>query len=457
MKIIICGAGQVGGGIAERLAREGNDVTLIDKDPQLVQLLRETLDVRGIVGHGAQPDVLQAAGAQEADMVIAVTLHDEVNMVACQVAHSLFNVPTKVARIRAQTYLEPHWQDLFSRDHMPIDVIISPEVEVGEMILKRLSLPRVRDVVTFCDEHVVVACVHIGEDCPIIDTPLTQLTDLFPDLQTLVVGIVRGGTLFVPRSNDSLLEGDVIYFVAERSQVTRTLGILGHDDTQAQRAVIAGGGNIGLYIARALEGGSQTRAKLIERDHPRAIDAAEQLDRTVVLNGSALDQEVLREADIDQADIFIAVTDDDKVNLLACAMAKTQGAGATLCLINDRSLPNLATTIGFEAMINPRAVTVSKILQHVRRGRIRGIYSVYDGEAEIIEAEAMETSPLVGSPLNAIDWPDGVRVGAVYRDGRVVVPRGDTRIMARDRVLVFALEKSVRRVEQMFRVSIEYF
>jgi len=458
MRVIICGAGQVGYGIAERLASEANDVSVIDNSPELVNAIRDTLDVRGFIGHGSHPDVLAQAGADQADMIIAVTLYDEVNMIACQVAHSLFQVPTKVARVRAQSYLAPHWSDLFSRNHMPIDVIISPEVEVGEMVLRRLRFPGAVEAIPFIDDTVVLLGIICEEDCPVIETPLKQLTELFPDLGAVVVGIVRDGNLFVPTSTDAMYAGDLVYVVTPETQVKRTLSIFGHDEPEVNRVVIAGGGNIGLYVANSLE--TQRRSakiKIIEQNRDRAIAIAEKLRRTVILHGSALDQDILREADVQDADTLVALTNDDKVNILSCVMAKKLGCRRNLSLLNDTSYPAFAGALGIDAHVNPRAVTISKILRHVRRGRIRGVHSMQNGKAEVIEAEALETSSLVGKPLDSLDLPNGIRIGAVYRAGKVILPTGDTRIQAHDRVVIFALASSVRQVEQMFRVSLEFF
>jgi len=458
MRVVICGAGQVGYGIAERLAAEKNDVSVIDTSPHLIQVVRDTLEVRGFVGHGAHPDTLAQAGADGADMLIAVTLHDEINMVACQVAHSLFNVPTKVARVRAQSYLQPHWANLFSSDHMPIDVIISPEVEVGEMVLRRLALPGAVDTVRFANNEVVVIGILCAEDCPVVDTPLEQLTELFPDLEAVVVGIIRDGKLFVPRSADAMLVGDLVYVVAAKDQVRRTLGIFGHEEQEATRVVIAGGGNIGFYVAQALEARSaRVRIKIVEASRERAISIADLLKRSVVLHGSALDRDILHEADVEDADTLVALTNEDEVNILACVMAKRLGARRTMALINSRNYPDITRTLGIDATVNPRAVTVSKILQYVRRGRIRGVHSIQDGQAEVIEAEALETSSLVGRPLRELDLPDGIRIGAIYRDGKVLAPAGSTEIAAKDRVIIFATAERVRQVEQMFRVSLEFF
>ncbi len=458
MKVIICGAGQVGFGIAERLAAENNDVTVIDRTPDLVQTITDSLDVRGLVGHGSHPDVLERAGASDSDMIIAVTFADEVNMVACQVAHSLFNIPTKIARVRDQSYLAPGWQDLFSRENMPIDVIISPEVAVGDMVLRRLAQPGAFETISFVDDQVFVVGVTCEEDCPIVNTPLRQLTELFPDLTAVVVGIMRDGKIFVPHGQDQMLVGDEVYFAAERGQVERTLGIFGHDEKQARRIVIAGGGNIGFYVAHQLEATqSRTKIKIIETDRKRAEFIADELKRAVILNGNALDHELLREAGVNDADTFISLSNDDQVNILASVMAKREGCPRALSLVSNTNYAGVIRSLGIDAHISPKAMTVSTILQHVRRGSIRRVHAVQNSAAEVIEAEALETSPLVGKPLRDAELPDGFRFGAVVRDNKVIIPNGDTELRAHDRVVMFALAGKVREVEQMFRVSLEYF
>ncbi len=458
MRVIVCGAGQVGYGIAERLAAEENDVSVIDTSARHVEIVRDTLDVRGFVGHGSQPDALAAAGADEADMIIAVTLSDEVNMVACQVAHSVFNVPTKIARIRAQSYLKAEYQDLFLRENLPIDVIISPELEVGEVVLRRIALQGATDVLRFADDKIIGLAIECLDECPVINTPLKQLTDLFPDLAATVVGVVRNDSLFIPRSSDELNAGDLAYVVTTREQVRRTLALFGHEKPEASRIVIAGGGNIGLYVAKAIEDRKwNTRVKMIESEHDRAFAIADQLKRTMVLHGSALDQNLLQEADIQDADLMVALTNQDQVNILSSIMAKRLGCKSNMALLNTVAYQDFTHMVGIDAYINPKAVTISKILQHVRRGRIRAVYSVYRDMAELIEAEALETSSLVGAPLRDLDLPEGLRIGAIYRDGQVIRPNGDVRIKPKDRVVIFATSDAVKHVEQMFRVSLEFF
>lgn len=458
MKIIICGAGQVGYGIAERLSQEDNDVSVIDTSAALIHAITETLDVRGYVGHGAHPDVLARAGADQADMIIAVTLYDEINIVACEVAHALFNVPTKIARIRDQSYLKPEYADLFSRDHMPIDVTISPEIEVGKMILRRIAFPGATDVVRFANDNISMLAIECMDDCPVLNTPLSQLSQLFSDLIATVVGIYSKGKLHVASSSAQLQAGDLAYVICQREHARRTLSLFGHEEQEARRIVIAGGGNIGQFVASSIrEKAVNTRLKIIEQDRERASAISELLSDVIVLHGSALDQRILAQADIQDAELFVTLTNNDQTNILGAVMAKQMGCRSNLVLLNNSSFYDITGSLGIDAHINPRAVTISRVLQHVRKGRIRSVYAVQKGAAEVIEAEAMETSPLVGRQFRDLDLPEGIRIGAIMRDGKVMRPDGSTKIRARDRVVLFATAAAVRSVEQLFRVSIQYF
>ena len=457
MKVIVCGAGQVGFGIARQLAEEKNEVSVIDQSAGLIQRVNDTIDVQAILGHGSHPDILEQAGARDADMLIAVTFSDEVNMVAAQIAHSIFNVPLKVARVRAQSYLDPVFQDLFSRDHMPIDVIISPELEVGKTVLERLGNPGSFDSINFANQMVKVVGVHLDEDCPVVNTPLRQLTELFPDLNAVVAGISREGNLFVPKRSDEMFVGDNIYFIAKADHVRRTLDIFGHEEAEARRVIIIGGGNIGLYVAQELEKEHLVKAKVIENNKSRAEFIADQLHHTVVLHGDGLDQDILREAGIHNTEAVVTLTNNDETNILASLTAKRGGANRALCLTNNRDYGPLIESLGIDAFIDPRATTVSTILQHVRRGRIKGLHSIGQGAAEVIEAEALETSPLVGKPLREARLDDGIMVGAIVRGEDVIKPTGDSKIETGDRVVIFAEREQVRKVEQLFRVSLEFF
>jgi trk system potassium uptake protein TrkA len=457
MRVIVCGAGRVGYGIARRLSRENNDVTVIDQSKELIRTISERLDVRGVVGNGSHPEVLAEAGAREADMLIAVTYSDEVNMVAAQIAHSLFNVPTKIARIRSQAYLDPRYSDLFSRNHIPLDVIISPEREVSESIMQRMSTPGAFEIKSFVEGRVWAVGVKLRDDCPIVNTPLRQVAELFPDLKITIVAIKRDSRIWRVHAGDQLSAGDEIYFIADRNDVSRALEIMNLAERQARRIIIVGGGNIGLYVAQGLEGMGSMKIRIIERDVKRAEFIAEQLERTVVLQGDGLDRNLLREAGVAEAEAVVAVTDNDQVNILSSVVAKREGARRSMALINDQDYGPISEAVGIDRYIDPRATTISTILQHIRRGRIKGVYSISDGAAELIDAIALETSPLVNKPLREAELPEGVMIGAVYRDGVVSMPTGDTVINAGDRIVLISMREYVKDVEQMFRVSLEYF
>jgi trk system potassium uptake protein TrkA len=458
MRVIVCGAGQVGSSIARQLAAEANDVTVIDSDPAIVQKMLETAEVRSLVGNASLPDVLDEAGAKDADMVIAVTYSDEVNMVACQVAHSIFGVPEKIARIRDQSYLQPAWVDLYSPDHLPIDLIISPEIEVARAIERRLQVPGALDMLPFGDGRLRVIAVRCQDGCPIVNTPLRQLTEIFPNLNIVILGIMRGDTLIVPRGDDQMLVGDEVYFVAESSHVERSMAAFGHEEKEARRVVIVGGGNIGLFLARALEASHpDLNLKIIEVNGERAQYLGETLNRTTVIHGDALDSDILKEVNIAMAEAVIAVSNDDEVNILASLLAKRAGCQRAMTLVNSSNYGPLMGTLGVDVAVSPRESTVSTILQRIRRGRILGIQSIRDGLAEVIEAEALETSPLVGKPLVETKLPSGILIGAILRDGEVIIPRGDSVIEAHDRVVVFAAAAAVRKLEKMFSVSLEFF
>lgn len=458
MKVVICGAGQVGTSIARHLAGENNDVTVIDQSPELIQKLSDTLDVRAIAGFASYPSVLEQSGLRDADMLIAVTYSDEVNMVACQVGHSIFNVPTKIARVRNQDYLLPIWADLFSREHMPIDVIISPEREVARAIGRRLQVPGALDVVPMADGKVRVVGVRCEENTPIIHTPLRQLTSLFTDLAVVIVGILREGRAIVPKAEDQMLPGDEVYFVCDSRHLSRALASFGHEEPEARSVIIAGGGNIGLTLAEEIEREHHgVNAKVIEFNRARARSVAQSLQRTMVLNGDVLDPEILEEANISQTETFVAVSNDDEVNILSSLLAKRSGCKRTVALINASTYAPLITQLGIDAVVNPRAITVSTILQHVRRGRIRSVYSLREDFGEVIEAEALETSVLVGHPLKDARLPNGVIVGAIVRGEEVIVPRADTVVQARDRVVVFATYEAVKKVEKLFAVRLDFF
>lgn len=458
MKVIICGAGQVGWQIARHLSGENNDVTVVDNNPELVHRATDTLDVQGIAGFASYPDVLERAGARDADMIIAATYSDEVNMVTCQVAHSVFEIPRKIARLRSQSYLTAIYSDLYRREHMPIDVVISPEREVAEAALQRLAAPAAFDTESFLEGHSQLLGILIEDDCPVVNTPLRQLTDLFSTLSAIVVGIRRKGTLFAPGSGDQVYVGDEIYIFTHTEDMTRTLEVFGKTSNKQERIVILGGGNVGLAVAQALEQRTErVRAKVIEQDRDRAELAADALEKTIVLHGDGLSAELLTEAGITRADAILCVTDDDKTNILAAVRAKAEGCPMAICLVNDPTLVPLMKPMGIDAYINPRATTVSSILRHIRHGRVRAVYSIGNAEAEVIEAQVMSTSPISGQKICDVSFPEGVLVGAILQEGKVIRPTGNTRINEGDVITMFAMSADVPEVERLLQVSIDFF
>jgi trk/ktr system potassium uptake protein len=458
MKVIICGAGQVGWQIARHLSGEKNDVTVVDNNADLVARATEALDVQGIAGFASYPDILDRAGARDADMIIAATYSDEVNMVTCQVAHSVFDVPRKVARLRSQSYLTAIYSDLYRRDHLPIDVVISPEREVAEAALRRLAAPAAFDNQSFLDGRAQLIGIVLEEDCPVINTPLRQLTDLFSTLRALVVGVRRDGRLFAPDAADQLFAGDQIYLFCDSDDLKRTLEIFGKTLRKQERVVIVGGGNVGMAVAQALENRAvRVRAKVIEKDRKTAERAADALLRTIVLNGDGLNSELLSEAGIERADAVLAVTDDDKTNILACVRAKAAGSDMAICLINDPTLVPLMNTLNIDAYINPRATTVSSILRHIRHGRVSEVYSIGDAEAEVIEAQVLSTSPIAGQAIRDIDFPEGVLVGLVMKGNKIMRPTGSMRIDEGDTITIFSMADDVPEVERLLQVSIDFF
>ena len=458
MKVIVCGAGQVGWQIARHLAVENNDVTIVDNNPGLVNQATDALDVSGIAGFASYPDVLRRAGARDADMIIAATHSDEVNMVTCQVAHSVFKIPRKVARLRAQSYLDVIYTDLYQRDHLPIDVVISPENEVAAAALRQLAAPSTFDNEPFLQGDVEMLGITLEEDCAVVNTPLRQLSELFSTLRAVVCGVRRKENLFSANGDDQLFVGDKVYVFTHKDDVRRTLEIFGKTTKKRERVIIIGGGNVGLSVAHQLEQGSdRIRAKVIERSRECAEKAAESLERTIVLHGDGLDKDLLEEANLDKADALLAVTDDDKTNLLTATRAKAAGCPQVVALVNDHGLAPLMQPLNIDAFIHPRATTVSSILRHIRHGRVRQVYSIGDAEAEVIEAQVMSTSPIAGQVIRDISIPEGAIIAAVQKGDKVTRPTGDTRIEEGDIVVIFSLARNIDEVERLLQVQIDFF
>jgi len=458
MKVIVCGAGVVGFTIAKTLSQENNHVTVVDQKLDMLRKVTDALDVAVVQGQASNPSVLEQAGARDAEMVIAVTGSDEVNIVTCQLGHMLFNIPTKIARIRSQDFLNTEWAPLFGQGKLPIDVIISPEVEVARAIERRFEVPGAIEVIPLAGGLVKLVGVRCGPDCPIVNAPMRQLEILFPDHPNTLVAIIRDGKVLIPNSDDCLREGDDVYFVVDSQHVQSAVNGFGIVQPEARRVIILGGGNIGLGLAQQIkEHHPETWITVVERDQARAEIVAKALPKCVVLAGDVLAPEILHEAGVGKSEVVISVTNVDETNLLSALLAKRYGASRTMALLNSSNYGALTAPLGVDVVINPRVITVSNILQRIRRGRIHAIHSLPEGLGEVIEADAMDTSSLVGKPLRDVELPDGIQIGAVVRDQKVILPRGGTVIAVGDRVVLFAASWAIKKAEKLFSVRLEYF
>jgi trk system potassium uptake protein len=452
MRVIVCGAGQVGSTIARHLATEGIDVTVIDTSPEQARRVDESYDVRGMIGHASHPEVLDGAGARDADMLIAVTGSDEVNMVACQVAYSLFNVRRRIARLRHHGYLEPIWRGLYAPDQLPIDVIISPELEVANGILRRLKTPGAFDTVALASGRVQLLGIHCNTGaCGMVGRQLGELAALMPDPAMVVVAVVRDGRAFVPHAQDRIERGDDIYVIAEPDAVDRVMGFLGHKEQVAQRIVIVGGGNVGLSLAKMLaDESSSMQLKIVEHNRQRAEFISRELGpNAVVLQGDALDRDLLIEANVASAETIVAVTNDDETNIFASVLAKREGCGRAVTLVNKPSYEPFLPALGIDAVVSPSSITISSILRHVRHRSVGALYTLREDFGEVIEATAQPGSRLVRGTLRDIGLPEGMLVGAIVRGGTVVIPRGDDRVQPGDTVIAMVTYRALRKAEAM--------
>ena len=458
MKIIICGAGLSGRAIAEKLSQIGNEVTIIDSSKNLIEKLGSELDIRGIVGHGAHPDILGEAGASDAEMLIAVTPSDEINMMACQVAHSLFEVPKRIARVRDKSYLNPSYQDLFISSNLPVNIIISPEKEVANSVFRRFELPGTFENVPFGDNKLRFLGVKVDADCPIKNTDIGSLTDLFPDLNTVIVGLNRDGVIITPKTNEKLIENDLAYLICPSDYAARTLSIFGNQIEIARRIVLVGGGSIGKEVGKLIENNTENISlRIIDFDKKNADDLSDKFDKSFVILGSGMDKDILNEAEISSADILISLTNSDETNFISAAFAKSDGCQRVIALLNNKDFQGLIRSVDIGDFIDPKAITVSSILRHVRRGRIRNIYTLSDGSAEVIEGEVSSSSELVGPTIEDLHLADGLRIGGILRNNEIIMPRGDTKIKEGDYVTIFSIPSKIHEVEQLFRVSASYY
>ncbi|MBR9884007.1 MAG: Trk system potassium transporter TrkA [Oceanospirillales bacterium] len=457
MRIIILGAGQVGAALAEKLSSEANDITVVDNEPERLRLLQDRLDLRTLEGEASYPGVLDQAGCADTDMLIAVTSSDEVNMVACQIASTLFNTPRKIARIRSPHYMA-HADRLFASSAVPVDVMISPEQLVTAYIEQLLQYPGAIEVLDFADGLVKLVSIRVAAKSPICRRRLSELSRQLPDVRMRVVAIYRQGEA-VGISGDTLIEAnDELLFVSVAEQMPRVMSLCCGERPPYQRIIIAGGGNIGKALAERLEG--RYSVKVIERNIARCNQISGELTQTVVINGGASEANLLEAEGIEQTDLFCALTNDDEANIMASMLAKRLGARKVMTIINNPAYIELIEGEGIDIAISPQQVTIGSLLTYVRRGDMARVYSLRQGNAEALEAVARggRRSRLVGRRISELPQPDGVVLGAVVRDGGVLIAKGDLRIQEEDHLIfIMANRQSQGAVEKMFQEGLALF
>ncbi|MEM7218340.1 MAG: Trk system potassium transporter TrkA [Pseudomonadota bacterium] len=454
MKILILGAGQVGATLADHLAQEDSDVTIVDSDASKLAELRDRLDIQTITGEASHPDVLRRAGADETDLLIAVTNSDEINMVACQVCYSLYRTPTKIARIRNAAF---HGRDgFFSKDHMPIDVLINPEVEVTSRIRQLLEHPGALQVVDFADGKVQLVGLRAFYGGPLVGHPLSLLREHMPQADTRVAAIYRRGTSIAPRGDTVIEPQDEVFFIAAREHINMVMAEFRQIERQYKRILIAGGGNIGLSLARSIE--SEFAVKIIEFSLPRCEEIAEVLESAVVLHGDATDKDLMLEENIEHTDLFCALTNDDEVNIMSSLLAKQLGAHQVMTLIGKPAYVDLVQGGEIDIAISPQQATTSSLLTHVRRADVARVHTLRRGAAEAIEMIAHAEAKVVGCSIGSIDLPAGTTIGAIVRGEDVLIAHDHVVIEPEDHVILFLVDKSrVRPVERLFQVGVGFF
>ena len=455
MNIIICGAGRVGFTIAKLLVEQNHSITVIDQSSEDIQKINDSLDVKAIVGKATYPSVLEKANATETDMIIAVTKNDEINMLICQIAYTVFNVPKKIARIRSQDYLNPKFSKVYNKENLPIDVIISPEIEIAKSIQRKLEAPGALDNVPFAENKIRLLEISINKSCPLKNIKLNELTKKFPKLEANILGVIRKEKFIILKKNDVLEENDKAYVIINSAQMQLTLSAFGHNEKISNKILIIGGGNIGFNLAKNIEQSFESaRIKIIEKDKDRAEYIANELNNSIIINGNGLDEDVLSEANLEEIETVLALTNDDEVNLMISVLVeKFSKNKRTMALINKPNYSLLQSSLKIDDFIDPRMNTVSSILKHVHKGTIETAYSILNGEYEVIEAEIIETSELINKELKNSDLPDEIRIGAIARGNDIIIPRSSFVFLKDDIVVFLAKRDQLPIVENMFRIS----
>jgi trk system potassium uptake protein TrkA len=457
MKIIILGAGQVGRTAAYMLAQEKiNEVTVVDLNADTLRELQDRLDIRTVHGHAAHPGVLARAGAEDADMIIALTDSDETNMIACQVGYTLYHTPTKIARIRAGEYIAE--DRLFAPGALAVDVRISPEQLVTEHIERLIQYPGALQVLDFADGRVRLVGAEAKADGLLTGHPIRELRRHLPNVETRVAAIYRNGESIIPEGDTIVHEGDEIFFIAARKDIRVVMSEMRKLDSPVRTVFIAGGGNIGFRLARRLE--RTSTVKLIERNRVRAKEVSEKLERAIVLHGDAADEELLLEENVDAADVFCALTNAEEANILSAMLAKRLGARKVMALINRTSYVDLVEAGTIDIALSPQQITIGSLLRYVRRGDVVRVHSLRRGAAEAIEAVAHgspDSSRVVGRRIEEIELPEGATIAAIVRNDEVIMAHHDTEVHADDHVILFVTDRaSVGAVEKLFEVAVTF-
>ena len=455
MNIIICGAGRVGYTIAKLLSEQEHSITVIDQSSEDIQKINDDLDVKSIVGKATYPSVLEKANAEDADMIIAVTRNDEINMLICQIAFSIFKIGKKIARIRSQDYLNPKFSLVYNKENLPIDVIISPEVEIAKSIQRKLEAPGAIDNVPFADNKIRLLEIDVDEKCPLINIELNKITKKFPKLEANILGVVREEKFIILKKNDVLKLNDQAYVIINSSQMQLTLDAFGHNEKISNKFLIIGGGNIGFNLAKNLESSHESaRIKIIEKNKERAEYIANELNNSLVINGNGLEEDVLKEANIDDSETVLALTNDDEDNLMVSVLVeKFSKDKRTMALINKPNYSILQSSLKIDDLIDPRMNTVSSILKHVHKGTIETAYSISNGDYEVIEAEIIDSSELIDKELKNSNLPDEIRIGAILRKNDIIIPSSKFVFKKKDIVVFLAKRDQLPVVENLFRIS----
>ncbi len=455
MNIIICGAGRVGYTIAKLLSEQNHSITIIDQSSEDIQKINESLDIKAIVGKATSPSVLEKANTNDADMIIAVTRNDEINMLICQIAYSIFKVPKKIARIRSQEYLDPKFSSLFNKENLPIDYVISPEIEIAKSIQRKLEAPGAIDNVPFAKNKIRLLEILIDEECPLNGIKLKDLTKKFPKLNAYILGVVREDKFIILKKNDSLNHNDKAYVIVNSNKIQETLKVFGHNERISNKILIIGGGNIGFNLAKNIEQSFEdARVKIIEKDKNRAELIANDLNNSIVINGNGLDEDVLNEANLEDVETVLALTNDDEDNLMVSVLVeKFSKDKRTMALINKQNYSLLQSSLKIDDLIDPRMNTVSSILKHVHKGTIENAYTILNGEYEVIEAEIIESSELINQELKKSNLPDEIRIGSIIRGEEIILPSSDYVFQKNDTVILLSKRDQLPTVENMFRIS----